>query len=96
MASHLRRRHSPQDITVIGIIIVIVMLLVLSLLLSSPNIYINHDCGFVRDPNLLSFADELEVYRRINNAEGCVRFEVFTAVTMKNAVFCDVSPCGSC
>jgi hypothetical protein len=25
-----------------------------------------------------------------------VRFEVFTAVTMKNAVFWDVSPCRSC
>jgi hypothetical protein len=24
-----------------------------------------------------------------------VRFEVFTAVTMKNGVFCDVTPCGS-
>jgi hypothetical protein len=24
-----------------------------------------------------------------------VRFEVFTAVTMKNAVFWDVTPCGS-
>jgi hypothetical protein len=27
---------------------------------------------------------------------GCVRFEVFTAVTMKNAVFWDVAPCRSC
>jgi hypothetical protein len=25
-----------------------------------------------------------------------VRFEVFTAVTMKNAIFWDVMPCGSC
>jgi hypothetical protein len=25
-----------------------------------------------------------------------IRFEVFTAVTMKNAVFWDVTPCGSC
>jgi hypothetical protein len=25
----------------------------------------------------------------------CLRFEVFTAVTMKNAVFWDVTPCGS-
>jgi hypothetical protein len=25
-----------------------------------------------------------------------VRFEVFTAMTMKNAVFWDVTPCGSC
>jgi hypothetical protein len=26
----------------------------------------------------------------------CVRFEVLTAVTMKNAVFWDMAPCGSC
>jgi hypothetical protein len=26
----------------------------------------------------------------------CVRFEVFMAVTMKNGVFWDVTPCGSC
>jgi hypothetical protein len=26
----------------------------------------------------------------------CVRLEVFTAVTMKNGVFWDVMPCGSC
>jgi hypothetical protein len=25
-----------------------------------------------------------------------IRFEVFTAVTMKNAIFCDVAPCRSC
>jgi hypothetical protein len=27
---------------------------------------------------------------------NCVRFEVFKAVTMKNGVFWDVTPCGSC
>jgi hypothetical protein len=26
----------------------------------------------------------------------CVRFEVFTAVAMKDGVFWDVTPCGSC
>jgi hypothetical protein len=26
----------------------------------------------------------------------CVRFEAFTAVTMKNGVFWDVTPCASC
>jgi hypothetical protein len=31
-------------------------------------------------------------YKKFNN----VRFEVFTAVTMKNGVFWDVTPCGSC
>jgi hypothetical protein len=28
--------------------------------------------------------------------KNVVRFEVFTAVTMKNGVFWDVAPCGSC
>jgi hypothetical protein len=28
--------------------------------------------------------------------KSCVRFEVFTAVTMENGVFWDVTPCGSC
>jgi hypothetical protein len=32
--------------------------------------------------------------QKINNMH--VRFEVFTAVTMKNGVFLDVTPCGSC
>jgi hypothetical protein len=27
--------------------------------------------------------------------ESCVGFEVFTAVTMKNGVFWDITPCGS-
>jgi hypothetical protein len=31
----------------------------------------------------------------LNNVNS-VRFEVFTSVTMKNAIFWDVTPCGSC
>jgi hypothetical protein len=31
----------------------------------------------------------------LQNLKIHVRFEVFTAVTMKNAVFWDVTPCGS-
>jgi hypothetical protein len=33
---------------------------------------------------------------RVENKEWIVRFEVFTAVTMKNGVFWVVTPCGSC
>jgi hypothetical protein len=33
---------------------------------------------------------------RHKNGVMVVRFEVFTAVTMKNGVFLDVTPCGSC
>jgi hypothetical protein len=32
----------------------------------------------------------------LTNSPTCVRFEVFTTVTMKNAIFWDVMPCGSC
>jgi hypothetical protein len=32
----------------------------------------------------------------VQSISGGVRFEVFTAVTMKNGVFWDVTPCGSC
>jgi hypothetical protein len=33
---------------------------------------------------------------RIDELGSTLRFEVFTAVTMKNGVFWDVTPCGSC
>jgi hypothetical protein len=36
------------------------------------------------------------IYERVKNWIECVRFGVFTAVTMKNAVFWDVTPRGSC
>jgi hypothetical protein len=34
--------------------------------------------------------------RWMENIKVHVRFEVFTAVTMKKGVFWDVTPCGSC
>jgi hypothetical protein len=37
-------------------------------------------------------AEVLVILKKIEN----VRFEVFTAVTMKNGIFWDVMPCGSC
>jgi hypothetical protein len=37
-----------------------------------------------------------EIYVDIQTKLRYVRFEVFTAVTMKNGVFWDVTPCGSC
>jgi hypothetical protein len=33
---------------------------------------------------------------RLQSTFECVRFEVFTVVSMKNGVFWDVTPCGSC
>jgi hypothetical protein len=35
-------------------------------------------------------------YLNIRQQYCFVRFEVFTAVAMKNGVFWDVTPCGSC
>jgi hypothetical protein len=35
-------------------------------------------------------------YPALQSDFSLVRFEVFMAVTMKNAVFWDVRPCGSC
>jgi hypothetical protein len=37
----------------------------------------------------------LASWQTIGKSCGCVRFEVFTAVTMKNVVFWDVKSCGS-
>jgi hypothetical protein len=44
---------------------------------------------------------DIRCYRRLSGWWAkrntiSVRFEVFTAVTMKNGVFWDVTPCGSC
>jgi hypothetical protein len=39
---------------------------------------------------------KISCFRGGNNDECYVRFEVFTAVTMKNAVFWGVTSCGSC
>jgi hypothetical protein len=39
--------------------------------------------------------DKLKPIRR-ETVIAYVRFELFTAVTMKNGVFWDVTPCGSC
>jgi hypothetical protein len=44
----------------------------------------------------LSFSPKDGSYMSHRNICYLVRFEVFTAVTMKNGVFWDVTPCGSC
>jgi hypothetical protein len=43
----------------------------------------------------MSEAESSEVLTAVSR-KGIVRFEVFTAVTMKNAVFWDVTSCGFC
>jgi hypothetical protein len=44
---------------------------------------------------LIYFGRKLELVSVSENTIGVVRFEVFTAVTMKNGVFWDVTLCGS-
>jgi hypothetical protein len=36
------------------------------------------------------------IYTHLRTRHTVLRFEIFTAVTMKNGVFWDVTPCGSC
>jgi hypothetical protein len=45
--------------------------------------------------NLL-FDQFYAMYASLRAVNSCVRFDVFTAVTMKNGVFWDVTSCGSC
>jgi hypothetical protein len=43
--------------------------------------------------------EQIEPNVMVHYSETClvyVRFEVFTAMTMKNVVYWDVTPCGSC
>jgi hypothetical protein len=61
---------------------------------------------YVNDVNLTMILWEkpqlthsIEIFYRnmsLKNGKFFVRFEVFTVVTMKNFVFLDVTPCGSC
>jgi hypothetical protein len=64
----------------------------------SENLFGTFDSSYTNDSVLLKYDG---IYPRIKlcmfqENVCCVRFEVFTAVTMKNAVFWDVTPCGSC
>jgi hypothetical protein len=45
-----------------------------------------------------NYGEDKKEERTIPEVEltNCVRSEVFTVVTMKNSVFWDVTPCGSC
>jgi hypothetical protein len=53
---------------------------------------------YVRCPQRSSdtLALTLKLFYALQTSINCVRFEVFTAVTMKTGVFWDVTPCGSC
>jgi hypothetical protein len=49
--------------------------------------------ALVKSSNSLCYTESKLMFQRIPITY--VRFEVFTAVTMKNCVFWDVTPCGS-
>jgi cytidine deaminase len=51
-------------------------------------------CDNLRSYRNTEFAREDTILPEI--VMGYVRFEVFTAVNMKNGVFWDVTPCGCC
>jgi hypothetical protein len=54
-------------------------------------------CGGDDDDNIdWTVRNHKVVNSRLSNRKSVVRFEVFTAVTMKNGVFWVVTPCGSC
>jgi hypothetical protein len=46
--------------------------------------------GFYKYNTYYSHINYLSIHKKF------IKFDVFTAVTMKNAVFLDVTPCGSC
>jgi hypothetical protein len=46
--------------------------------------------------SLVTYERKAAAKSRFTDGGKVVRFEVFTAVTMKNGVFCVVTPCGSC
>jgi hypothetical protein len=52
----------------------------------------------IRYPCNVDIADPLLLgdYDFVTTHENYVRFEVFTAVTMKNCVLWDITSCGSC
>jgi hypothetical protein len=70
------------------------------------NCYIRVDCFVLHSWKFIMFRGPLRTYedkwratwKKISGSglENWVRYEVFTAVTMKNGVFWDVTPCGSC
>jgi hypothetical protein len=58
--------------------------------------WINCRIIFLVSWKLLNWITEAKMRLNIVEINLDLRFEVFTAVTMKNGVFWDVTPCGSC
>jgi hypothetical protein len=57
---------------------------------------LNNSGNRIRTVELVPRSNTTPSSQMDNDNKSDVRFEVFTAVTMKNGVFWDVTPCGSC
>jgi hypothetical protein len=55
-----------------------------------------YELGLYIPQNDILYSDRRETSNLTKALTGCVRFEVFTAVTVKNGVFRAVTLCGSC
>jgi hypothetical protein len=66
--------------------------------LSSVHVHINVNIWIAERVSRSPVLQSLLLWETLPSKLGkyYVRFEVFTAVTMKNCFFCDVAPCGSC
>jgi hypothetical protein len=62
-------------------------------ILKSANLYSEQAAILARVIHVMILQVRSETHKKFNNL---LRFEVYTAVTMKNGVFWDVTPCGSC
>jgi hypothetical protein len=59
--------------------------------------YVPPKCRFLQEPH--STTSQKMIFLKNNHEDlitSYVRFEVFMVVAMKNAIFRDVTPCGSC
>jgi hypothetical protein len=61
---------------------------------STQKMYLANSYKYV--PQIPNFIEIYSGMLLTVNIIDCVRFEVFTAVTMKNVIFWDVTLCGSC
>jgi type IV secretory pathway VirB3-like protein len=63
-------------------------LVVSRVVLSSTELVMKQSACTLHSVQILQFPDHKQIH--------LVRFVVFTAMTMKNGIFWDVTPCGSC
>jgi hypothetical protein len=69
---------------------------VIQFLMDVPGRYFIHICSDKREQITITLSQQPTCAVEILDHLKVVRFKVFVAVTMKNAVFWDVTPYGSC